>query len=467
VTDENAIAFDSPQAIVERGLQLLGADRGTIVVERVEEANLRWANSTLTTNGVTARTAVHVAALPRLDGGLGAGSASGMVSGVADLAALVERARAAGRDSGPAADQAPDVPPGAPDLTWDAPPEGTSADELIPVSTLLGDVLPGGGDVAYFGYAEHSVASTYLGTTAGIRRRHVQPTSRFELCGKSAGGTRSAWAGRSGRHFAGIDLAATATEVGLGLGAQATHIDVPAGRQRVILSPSAVADLLVYLMWSASALDAVEGRSAFSRPGGGTRVGERLTEVPFHIASDPRAPGLECPDHVLDTVSSGLTSAFDAGLPIGPTPWIDTGELVALPTTRHSASLTGAYDTPMADNLLSGVSGRQGSLAELATRVGDGLLITCLWYIREVEAQSLLLTGLTRDGVYVVRDGAIVGAAGNYRFNASPLGMLKHIIDAGEPADCLPREWADWFTRARVAPLAIDGFNLSTPSEAI
>ena len=119
------------------------------------------------------------------------------------------------------------------------------------------------------------------------------------------------------------------------------------------------------------------------------------------------------------------------------------------------------------DNVLAGVEGRSGTLDELAARVGDGLLVTCLWYIREVDAQSLLLTGLTRDGVYVVRDGQVIGAAGNFRFNDSPLGMLDRIADAGSPVDCLPREWADWFTRTRVAPLAIEDFNLSTASEAV
>ena len=93
--------------------------------------------------------------------------------------------------------------------------------------------------------------------------------------------------------------------------------------------------------------------------------------------------------------------------------------------------------------------------------------MTCLWYIRSVDEQSLLLTGLTRDGVYVVRDGRVVGAAGNFRFNESPLGMLDRISDAGTPVDCLPREWADWFTRARVAPLVVEDFNLSTTSEAV
>jgi predicted Zn-dependent protease len=322
-------------------------------------------------------------------------------------------------------------------------------------------------DVAHFGYAEHSLTTSFLGTTSGLRLRHDQPAARFELCGKSSDRRRSAWAGRSGRSFADVDLAGTPAEVRRGLAAQESHIDVPAGRQRVLLSPSAAADLLIYLLWSAGARDAIEGRSAFSRPGGGTRVGDRLAGSPVWLRSDPAAAGLECADHVQDTASSAASSSFDAGLARQATDWIADGVLRALITTRHSAGMAGLAHTPFVDNLLAGVGDSQGTLDELAQRIGDGLLVTCLWYIREVEAQSLLLTGLTRDGVYVVRDGQVVGAAGNFRFNDSPLGMLDRIADAGTAVDCLPREWADYFTRTRVAPLVIDDFNLSTPSEAI
>jgi predicted Zn-dependent protease len=177
--------------------------------------------------------------------------------------------------------------------------------------------------------------------------------------------------------------------------------------------------------------------------------------------------GLECADHVQDTVSSTASSTFDAGLAREATDWVSDGILRGLVTTRHSARLAGLAHTPFVDNLLAGVGDRRGTLDELAARLGDGLLVTCLWYIREVDAQSLLLTGLTRDGVYVVRDGQVVGAAGNFRFNDSPLGILDRISDAGTPVDCLPREWADYFTRTRVAPLVIEDYNLSTPSEAV
>lgn len=455
-----------PQELVEQALALLGPDRGTVVVEHATSANLRWANSTLTTNGMTERRTVHVVAHPVVPGGLGAGTTSAVVRTAADLEALVAQARSEARSAGPAQDVAPEVPTRPATPTWDLVPAVSAPDQLAPVSALLSEVLPAT-DINHFGYAEHTVTSSFLGTTGGLRLRHDQPAARFELCGKSGSGSRSAWAGRSGRSFAELELGGTPAEVRRGLAAQATHVDVAPGRQRILLSPSAVADMLIYLLWSAGARDAVEGRSAFSRHGGGTRVGDRLASLPLSLRSDPDAAGIECADHVRDTVSSAATSAFDAGLARGATDWVSDGILRALLTTRYSAGLAGIEHTPFVDNLVAGVEGHTGSLDALAARLGDGLLVTCLWYIREVDAQSLLLTGLTRDGVYVVRDGAIIGAAGNFRFNESPLGMLDRIADAGSPVDCLPREWADYFTRTRVAPLVIDEFNLSTASEAV
>lgn len=455
-----------PQDVVERALELLGPDRGAVLVERTSTANLRWANSTLTTNGLSTSQQVHVVVHPEVPGGTAAGSASAVVSTPSDLADLVARARAIALGSGPASDAGPDVPARPASAGWDLPAQQTSPEELAPVSALLGDLLPRT-DVPMFGYAEHSMTTAHLGTTAGLRLRHDQPSARFELSGKSHDRTRSAWAGRSGRTFADMDLASAPDEVRGGLAAQSNRIDIPPGRQRVVLTPSAASDLLIYLLWSAGARDAIEGRSAFARHGGGTRVGERLSPLPVQLSSDPHAPGLECADHVQSTSSSAMSSSFDVGLPLGRTDWIADGELRALVTTRDSAARSGLANTPFVDNLIAEVPGRAGGIDELAQRVGDGLLVTCLWYIREVDAETLLLTGLTRDGVYVVRDGEVVGSAGNFRFNESPLGMLGRVSDAGTPEDCLPREWADWFTRARVAPMVVEDFNLSTPSEAI
>ena len=94
------------------------------------------------------------------------------------------------------------------------------------------------------------------------------------------------------------------------------------------------------------------------------------------------------------------------------------------------------------------------------------LLVAALWYIRTVDPRTLLLTGLTRDGVYLVEDGEVVGAVNNYRFNESPVDMLRRATEAGVSEVTLPREWGDWATRAKMPSLRIPDFHMSSVSQA-
>jgi predicted Zn-dependent protease len=157
---------------------------------------------------------------------------------------------------------------------------------------------------------------------------------------------------------------------------------------------------------------------------------------------------------------------FDNGLPLGAVRWIDGGRLSNLASTRHTAREAGLEHRPMVDNLVLDVAGATGSLAELIERTEDALLVTCLWYNRVVDPQTLLLTGLTRDGVYVVRGGEVVGAASNFRFNDSPVDVLTRIEDAGAGVATLAREMADYFPRAVMPPLLVRDYNFSTRSQA-
>jgi predicted Zn-dependent protease len=95
-----------------------------------------------------------------------------------------------------------------------------------------------------------------------------------------------------------------------------------------------------------------------------------------------------------------------------------------------------------------------------------GLLLTCLWYIREVDPQTLLVTGLTRDGVYLIERGRVCGVVNNFRFNESPVDLLGRITEIGATRRTLPREFSDEFTRAAMPPLRVADFNMSTVSEA-
>jgi predicted Zn-dependent protease len=248
---------------------------------------------------------------------------------------------------------------------------------------------------------------------------------------------------------------------------QKRTIDLPAGRYETLLPPSAVADLLVYLYWSAGAKDALDGRSVFSKPGGGTRVGERLAELPLTLRRDPARPGLASEPFVVAHASCRDSSVFDNGLALAPTSWIDRGELAALIQTRHSARLSGLPVTPAIDNLvLDGPPGSSATLDEMVAETNRGLLLTCLWYIREVDPQTLLLTGLTRDGIYLVENGEVTGAVNNFRFNESPVGMLSRLTEVGVTGPTLPREWGDYFTRCAMPPVRVEGFNMSSVSQA-
>ncbi len=449
----------APQEIAERALAQAGGAEVAVIVSHESVVNLRWAANTTTTNGMSAGTQVTVVALDR-----GSATVSGQIQAVEDVADLVARARRAAADAEPAADRAP-LPQAAESPDWSAAPGLTSPDVLAPLARGLGTQFSAATAEEHSGYAEHDVTTTYLATTAGTRLRHEQVQGRAEFTLKSGDRTRSAWEGDADPGLT-VDVAAVTARLRAGLAHQARPVAVGPGRQTVILTPSATADLMVDLYFAADARAALDGRSVFSGPAG-PRLGEFLG-AGVRLASDPAdpEPGMRCAPFEVVAASSDTASVFDNGLPVGPTDWIADGRLRHLITTRHSAAALGTAATPAVDNLTLQVGHGQGSTADLVARTESGLLVTCLWYNRVVDPQTLLLTGLTRDGVYVVRDGEVVGAAGNFRFNESPVSLLGRIVGASEPERTLAREMGDYFNRTRMPALAVADFNLSTASEA-
>ncbi|MFE6198353.1 metallopeptidase TldD-related protein [Streptomyces sp. NPDC057838] len=457
-----------PHEVVERALELSRADGCVVIADEHSSANLRWAGNALTTNGVTrGRTLTVIATVDGTEG-----TASGVVSRSAvtadELEPLVRAAEAAARGAGPAEDAQPLVTgvDRSPDFT-EAPAETSSA-VFADFAPALGEAFArarAGGRELY-GFAHHELVSSYVGTSTGLRLRHDQPKGTLELNAKSPDRTRSAWAGRSTRDFKDVDPAAMDAELAVRLGWAERRVELPAGRYETLLPPTAVADLLIYQLWSASGRDAVEGRTVFSKPGGGTRVGEKLTDLPLTLRSDPYEPGLETAPFVIAHSSGGDQSVFDNGLPLTATEWMCEGELRRLTTSRHSAGLTGLPVAPGIENLILD-GGEDRSMDEMVANTERGLLLTCLWYIREVDPATLLLTGLTRDGVYLVENGEVTGEVNNFRFNESPVGLLGRATEAGRTERTLPREWSDWFTRAAMPALRVPDFNMSSVSQGV
>ena len=465
-----------PRDTVERALAAARSDDCIVIADESSTANLRWAGNTLTTNGVSRSRQLTVIAISRGP----AGTSVGVVSraGVRDdqVEDVVREAEQAAADGSPVEDAEPLLGPDddavrkiSPVARWDDPVASTEIGVFRGFAADLGTAFQAAqaGDRKLYGYAEHSLDCTFLGTSTGLRLRHDQPSGKVELNAKSADLARSAWAGCGTRDFTDVDVASLDAGLEQRLGWARRKIDLPAGRYETLLPPGAVADLLVYMYWSAGAKDALDGRSVFSKPGGGTRVGERLSSLPLTLFSDPALPGLACSPLVVAHASRRDASVFDNGLGLGRTDWIRDGELAALIQTRHTAGLSGLPVTPSVDNLaLAGPPGSAASLEDMVARTERGLLLTTLWYIREVDPQTLLLTGLTRDGIYLVENGEVSGAVNNFRFNESPVGMLGRLAEVGAAVPALPREWGDYFTRCAMPPLRVEGFNMSSVSQA-
>ena len=459
-----------PQSLVEHALATSTADDCIAIVSDHTSANLRWANNTLTTNGVMHGVDVTVISFITSAAGASSGSASGSATTQAQVSALVDQADAAARAASPAEDAHPLVGDTPASADWDDAPVPTDIHVYDAFAPALGEAFGRAGSASrvLYGFVNHEVTTTYLGSTTGLRLRHVQPTGHYACTAKNSQLTESAWVGGATRDFADVDALTMEAQVAQRLAWGSRRVDLPAGRYDTILPPSAVADLMIDAYWYAGARDAWEGQSVYSRRPTGTRIGETITAPGVNLFSDPTHPGLECAPFNVATSSGNESSVFDNGLALGRTDWIRDGELTALLQTRHSAQMTSQPVTPAIDNLLLTVDGATGSLDDLVAGTERGLLLTCLWYIREVDPQSLLLTGLTRDGVYLVENGEITGSVNNFRFNESPIDLLRRFSHASASVASFSREWGDdYFSRTATPALRVPDFNMSSVSQAM
>ena len=455
----------SAQDLIEKITSTATCDDCIVVVRDKTQANLRWAGSTLTTNGVIQERSVTVIAFVSVDGGMASGGVTRTDVSLADVPALLEAAVASAKAAGPADDYAPlatNVSIG----NWSAEHVPTGPDVFTKFAPALGDMFSRSvaDKIELFGYSEHTNETTCVGSKGGLRLRKDSPVGRVEMPGKSHDRSRSTWAGVETHDFTDVSVADIDAQIRERLNWQGTKVDLPAGKYDTIFPSGSVADIFTYMMWVSTARDAHEGQSVFSKKGGGTRIGEKLANVSLQFFSDPDFKQLPFSNFVATAVSSPFSSVFDNGQSIKRVDWLKDGVLQSLVQTRASAQLTNLDFTPLGENLVMSVDGASGSLEDMVKKVDNGLLLTTLWYIRMVDPNSLLLTGLTRDGVYHVKGGEVVGATNNFRWNDSPVSALSRIAHAGTSEWTQPREWAGDMTSMSMPPLVIKDFNMSTVS---
>lgn len=430
-----------PTDAVETALSASRSDACVVIVEHGAERHLRWADSELIGTGDVDTFQVSVVSV--VGDRVGAVTVSGRADR-AEIVAVVRAAEAAARQAPPAEDARPLPAPGTESPHWDAALPAPSSAVLAGLVDQLteGFARARRNGQALYGYAEHRRRTTFLGTSTGVRLRHDDRAGYLELTAGDRDGT-PAWTNAVTTEFDDVSVRELQDELDRRLRWGRRSIELPPGRYECLLPPSAVADLMNYAYTTAGARAAAQGRSVYSRPGGRTRVGEVLSDVPLTLRSDPAADRLRCSPFLVTSSSTGTRSVFDNGLPLGPTSWWERGRLRSLVHTRASAEELGAPLTPMVDNLVLDGPPGGGDTAELIARTRRGLLLTSLWYIREVDLATMALTGLTRDGVFLVEEGEVVGAVHNFRFNDSPLAMVGRVVEVGRTLPTRARDWGD------------------------
>jgi len=227
--------------------------------------------------------------------------------------------------------------------------------------------------------------------------------------------------------------------------------EISPGRYTVILEASAVADMVTLGVDFMNARQADEGRSFFSKKGGGNLIGELLANERVNIYSDPT-----------DLNAPAIPFAGD-GMPRNKTVWLENGYLRNLMRNRYWAEKTGMATVPYPSNVL--MSGSEKTLEQMIAETDSAILVTRFWYIRTVDPRTMLLTGLTRDGVFEIRDGKIFRPVKNFRFNESPMNVLANVLDIGKSEKAQGAETGG--IQIHVPPLKISNFNFSSLSDAI
>jgi predicted Zn-dependent protease len=294
------------------------------------------------------------------------------------------------------------------------------------------------------GYLEDSAAFAAMANSKGLFAFHPSTTANFSLTVRTEDGTGSGYVERDYNDITKFDSAKVSRiAMDKALGSRNAKAIEP-GKYTVILEPSASVELLQNMFFAFQARQADEGRSFLSKKGGGSKLGEKIVDERVTIYTDPTHP--EVPAATWD----------NEGLPRPKTMWIEKGVVKNMIYSRYWADKQGKQPVPFPVNGI--VEGGTASVDDLIKDTARGILVTRTWYIRMVDPQTLLLTGLTRDGTFFIENGKIAFPIKNMRFNESPVIMLNNIEALGKP---------ERIQGSLVPPMKIRDFTFSSLSDAV
>ncbi len=331
------------------------------------------------------------------------------------IARAVVRAETAARASAPDLEYLPPLPPQAYPPGEDFDPATAQASPDVRASWIRDAVRDAGAETPLSGSTATAATAKAVANSRGLFAFHRDTHARFTATAVAP--DSSGWAEGQSWRMKDLDPASLARRAAGKALAGARPRDLAPGTYPVILEPAAVAEYLTWMMWSMGAKAADEGRSCMSG-----KLGTSLGAPAVTLWSDPSHPACRTAPFLLD------------GMPIPTSRWVEHGTLKHLATSRFWAARTGKAPTGEASNLL--VAGGTTPLEEMIRGTERGILVTRFWYIRFVNPMTLLLTGMTRDGLFWIENGRISHGLRNQRFNESPLRTLQHVEALGTPERC-------------------------------
>ncbi len=406
--------------IVQRALRLSKADACTVQVGSTYQTNLRFADNQMSTSGISDDAGISITSVF----GKRAASVNTNDTSPDGLARAVAQSEALAK-------LAPEDPEYLPPLgpqqyatidAWFDSTANLSAEDRAKAAVTALEPARRAGDLTVAGFIDCGASARAMGNSAGLFAYHRSTSANYTLTVRTNDGTGSGWVGADENDWHKIDFAGVAQRAITKARASRNPVAIEPGRYTVIFEPQAVSDLIGSVRGALGARAADEGRSAMAKPGGGTKIGERIMDSRVTLLTDPADPQI-------------LGAPFDgSGLPLTRQVSVENGVLKQLAYDRYWAQRTG--NTPTGGGGFGGgglkMLGGDSTIEQMIASSERAVVVTRLWYLRSVNPRQLVLTGLTRDGTFLVENGKIARSIKNFRFNDSPLFLLNNIEAIGD-----------------------------------
>lgn len=448
MADSRFLSREQAEALIQKVVKLSKADSIQVGVGGGYAANVRFADNRISTAG-----GVSTANL-QIQSSFGPKHAVISTNDFTDTS--LERAV---RQSEALAKLAPDDPEAMPELgpqqyetvkTYFDSTANLGPEARAEAARLAIDPCRAAGDLKAAGFLQTGIGAGAVGNNKGLFAYQAGTSTNYTLTVRTVDGTGSGWAGADHPDWNQLDVKGVAQRAIEKARLSKNPVAIEPGRYTVILEPQAVGDLVQLLAFALDARSADEGRSAFSKQGGGTKIGEKVVDERVTLLTDPGDPQL-------------LSNVFDGqGLPAHRVAWIENGLLKRLTYGRFWAQKKG-QQPDAGTNAVKLVGGTQ-TQEELVASTPRGVLVTRLFYLRQTDPRTVMYTGLTRDGTFLIENGKVTKSIKNFRFNESPLLMLNNLEALGRAVRVAGTESGGDVV---MPSLKIRDFNFTSLSDAV